>query len=158
MGWSCAWSVCLFARLGDGEKAGERLRLLLSHSTYPNLLDLHPPLGNGTPVAVFQIDGNFGATAGIAEMLLQSGSDGLRLLPALPSGWQTGEVKGLCARGGYTVDIAWKNANLVSATLRSRAAGRVVLHSGTGVLVANVSPENPLHIVPSDFAKQRSFP
>lgn len=109
-GWSCAWTACLYARLGDGEKADSCLRTLFSRLTYGNLFNMCPP---------FQIDGNFGGTAAIAEMLVQSTEESVTLLPALPSLWTSGRITGLHTRQGFAIDIAWKNSMLEEAVIRS---------------------------------------
>jgi alpha-L-fucosidase 2 len=120
-GWGIGWRLNLWARLRDAEHAHRILKLLLGpERTYPNLFDAHPP---------FQIDGNFGGAAGIAEMLLQSlksadGSDEVLLLPALPQAWPTGRISGLCARGGLTLNISWRNGELHECQLTAKVDGK----------------------------------
>jgi alpha-L-fucosidase 2 len=133
-GWSRAWAIEFWARLLDGEKAYESLAMLLKHSTGPNLFDTHPA-GNSW---IFQIDGNFGGTAAIAEMLLQSHDGGIDFLPALPAAWPDGRVTGLRARGAVVVDLQWSGGKATDARLHVGRAGDLLLRTAAGTRVKEV--------------------
>lgn len=130
-GWSTGWRINLWARLKDADQAYHIYQKLLTYvspdnykgedkrrsgGTYPNLFDAHPP---------FQIDGNFGGTAGVCEMLVQSDGETITLLPALPKAWKDGEVSGICARGGYELGMKWKDNKVVKLTIKAKDNGKV---------------------------------
>ena len=131
-GWSRAWIIHMWARLRDGEKAGENVEALLTQSTYPNLFDRHPP---------FQIDGNFGGTSGIAEMLLQCMDHTLYFLPALPKDWSEGSITGLKAKGAITVSLSWKSGQLKQGRLVVERGGRVAFRKPDSIVNIETAPE-----------------
>jgi alpha-L-fucosidase 2 len=140
-GWSRAWAIAFWARLKDGDKAWESLVMLMKHSTNATLLDTHP-YGKGK--TVFQIDGNFGATAAIAEMLLQSHAGFIEFLPALPAAWPEGNVKGLRARGALEVDLQWQDGRAAHASLHADAGGTFTLRAPVGRKIEHIAGEgNP---------------
>lgn len=141
-GWSAAWLISQYARLQEAKKAKESLNTVLSKSTSPNLFGQHPP---------FQMDANFGATAGIAEMLVQSHAGSIHLLPALPKEWDTGEVKGLKVRYGFEIDIQWKNHTLVNVNVTSVFGENCKLKYGAKTIELNMDMSTSKVVTLEDF-------
>lgn len=146
-GWSRGWAINLAARLGDGALAHEQLHLQVERTTFTNLMGAHPRLGGTTQC--FQIDGNFATTAAIAEMLLQSHTGEIELLPALPPAWKQGAVSGLRARGGFTVGIRWQGGALATATVQPQHSGSCTVRARTPFQIGSeqsraVGPEHVL--------------
>jgi len=142
VGWSNAWKICFFARLGDAEQAHWYLNRLIARNAFGNLMNAC------WPGRVFQIDGNFSGTVGIAEMLLQSHGGQIHLLPALPKPWPEGKVKGLCAPGNCEVDIYWKDGRLTRAVIQSLTGGTFkIRYEGKGRTV-NISRGQSYTYVP----------
>lgn len=152
-GWSTGWRINLWARLKDAKQAYHIYQKLLTYvspdnyqgedkrrsgGTYPNLFDAHPP---------FQIDGNFGGTAGVCEMLVQSDGDTITLLPALPETWRDGSVSGIRARGGYEISMKWNNSKVTELTLKSVKKGIVTLNVNGGSKTVKTKAGKAIRII-----------
>ncbi|MEJ2815354.1 glycoside hydrolase family 95 protein [Caulobacter sp. CCG-8] len=147
-GWAIAWRLNLWSRLGDGDRAHRILSLLLGpERTYPNMFDAHPP---------FQIDGNFGGTSGMTEMILQSRNDQILLLPALPSTWPTGHLTGLRARGAVGVDVIWSRGKLETAVLTAAADGRHHVRYGAAAIDLDLKKGQRVRLTVRDGVLRRA--
>jgi alpha-L-fucosidase 2 len=149
-GWSLGWKINFWARFKDGDHAFRLIQMLMSPSrgsggSYPNLFDAHPP---------FQIDGNFGGAAGIGELLVQSHMGYVDLLPALPSGLPEGEVKGICARGGFVLDISWKEGRLTRVVVRSTAGKPLTLRYGNLTISLTTTTKGGQYVFDAALSRQ----
>ncbi|MBP3539403.1 MAG: glycoside hydrolase family 95 protein, partial [Oscillospiraceae bacterium] len=153
-GWSMGWKVCLWARLLDGDRAYKLITEQLrpsrggSGGTYPNLFDAHPP---------FQIDGNFGCAAGIAEMLMQSQSGYIELLPSVPAEWQSGEFTGLVARGNITVDCRWEQGKITKVTVTARRDAELRIKLPESLIPSGKATENGIYTAPLKKGESITF-
>ncbi|MEI6422428.1 MAG: glycoside hydrolase family 95-like protein, partial [Lentisphaerota bacterium] len=138
-GWSRSWVACLFARIGKQAEAWDHLNHLIADFATVSLLDLHPP-------RIFQIDGNFGGTAAVLEMLMQSYHGEIHLLPSLPSAWPKGSVKGLRARGAFSVDIEWADGKLEKAVIHSLKGNLCKIKNESGDLTVKDENGNPVSL------------
>jgi alpha-L-fucosidase 2 len=154
-GWSMGWKINFWARMFDGDHAMKIIKNFFNYveegstqykggGLYPNLFDAHPP---------FQIDGNFGYTTGVAEMLLQSHEGKISLLPALPSNWAAGKISGLKARGDIEVSLEWKDGKILNATLKSQKDKKVLVESEGRTIEVQLKHNQPLSFNRQDFIK-----
>lgn len=141
-GWSRAWIINHYAKLWDGDKAYEHMEQLLEHSTYPNMFDKHPP---------FQIDGNFGATAAVVEMIVQSTAERVVLLPALPKAWMTGSMKGICIKGNAQMDIYWEQGKLMECCILAKQRLQTYLRYGEQCIQIALEKGEKRVYTPKDF-------
>jgi alpha-L-fucosidase 2 len=154
--WSRANLVNYYARLWDGEAAHHHLQGLIANATEDNLLSYSRGGVAGATQNIFAIDGNTAGAAGLAEMLLQSQGDSLHLLPALPAAWPDGRVRGLCARGGFQVDICWRSHRLAFVAIASKQRGTCHVRYGRNVLSIHVEPDRRVHLTARSFSDQQA--
>jgi alpha-L-fucosidase 2 len=149
-GWATAWRINLWARLREGDRAHGILKFLLGPDrTYPNMFDAHPP---------FQIDGNFGGTAAIAEMLAQSRGEDIFLLPALPAAWPNGSIIGLRTRGSTIIDLSWKDGRLSTATIVSKLDSVKIVRYGEQTIRLRLRAGRPINFTLNEIIAGKRFP